>query len=406
MKARLTYAGLIVAVTFAVLIAAAGVRSAPTMFILPLESEFGWSRATISFAIAVNIALYGLMGPFAAALMVRFGVRRTIGTALVLLAAASALSTAIRAPWQLVLLWGICIGLGVGTISLTLGATIATRWFADRRGTVMGLFAAANATGQLIFLPLFGVIIASAGWRWCSLALAAVCLVLAPFFVLTVREYPPNAPPPSTENPIASAFAALRAGTRSRDFWLLAGTFFICGASTNGLIGTHFVPACGDHGIPETRAAGLLAAMGVFDLIGTTMSGWLSDRWSSNWLLFWYYGLRGASLLFLPMAFGPLMFGLPIFTLFYGLDWIATVPPTLKLTTNVFGTARAAVMFGWIAAGHQVGAALFAFLGGYLRQTLGTYNQSFEFSGLLCLLAAFLVLQIGKRQRSAAVSGT
>jgi MFS family permease len=408
------YAYTAAAVAFVLMIAAAGVRSAPTMFILPLEHEFGWSAATISAAIGLNIVFYGLVGPFSAALMQRFGIRRTLVTALLLMGAAAAVSVLMTRPWQLIVTWGLTVGLGSGCVALVLGATIVNRWFETNRGTVMGVLTASSATGQLIFLPLFGLLIAHAGWRSEVLVIAAVCIALVPVVLLVLREYPADLgvpplggsaivpPPAATGNPFASTLRALRDGARTRDFWLLAGTFFICGASTNGLVGTHLVPACGDHGIPEVQAAGLLAAMGIFDLVGTTASGWLSDRFDSRLLLFAYYGLRGLSLLFLPSAFGIAAIGLPVFAVFYGLDWIATVPPTLKLATAAFGRGRAPVIFGWIAAGHQLGAGATAYVVGLVRTITLSYDGAFISSGILCLVAATVILFVGRGASSPA----
>ena len=408
MPSRVHYAWFVAGATFVTLVCTAGILTAPTMFMLPMESEFGWDARPLSASIGIQIALFGLTGPFAAAAMERFGVRRTVVSALALLAIAEFGITFVRAAWQLPF-WGAAVGLGAGSIALTFGATIATRWFEHRRGLVIGIFSAGNATGALIFLPLFGQIIAHAGWRPCAYILSAVALTMIPLILVVIREFPSelslprfgatsvDATLPPRVNPIGRAFSTLREATRSRTFWILAGSFFICGASTNGLIGAHLVPACGDHGIPETRAAGLLAAMGAFDLIGTTLSGWLSDRISSRWLLFWYYGLRGLSLLFLPVAFGAGFLGLPIFAVFYGLDWIATVPPTVKLTTNAFGAQRAPLFFGWIAAGHQLGAGLTAFVAGTVRSLIGSYNDAFLMSGLLCLIGAALVLTVARR---------
>jgi MFS family permease len=404
------------AIAFVVMITAAGVRSAPTMFIGPLEHEFGWSAATISAAIGINITLYGLMGPFAAALMERFGLRRTLVTALALLGFSAGLSFFMSQPWELVLTWGFMVGLGTGSVGVVLGATIVNRWFETNRGTVMGVLTASSATGQLIFLPAFGVLVTRGGWRAEVLVIGAVCLALIPVVLLLLREYPADVglppygasalvpPPRSRGNPFSTTVAALREGARTRDFWLLSGSFFVCGASTNGLIGTHLVPACGDHGIPEVQAAGLLAAMGVFDLIGTTASGWLSDRFDSRILLCAYYGLRGLSLLFLPSAFGIAAIGLPIFAVFYGLDWIATVPPTLKLATNAFGRGRAPVMFGWIAAGHQLGAGITAYLAGLIRTVTLSYDAAFISSGLLCIIAATVVLFVGRNRADSPVA--
>jgi sugar phosphate permease len=410
--ARLHYAWVVAAVTFLTLLAAAGMRATPGVLIVPLEREFGWSRATISFAIGVNVLLYGLIGPFAAAVMDRFGLRRTMLAALALIAAGVALTPLMREPWQLVLLWGFVVGSGSGVTALVLGATVASRWFAARRGLVMGFLTASTATGQLIFLPLLASLVVRHGWRSASLAVAAAAAALIPIVALLMRDRPrdvglapygapseamPAVPEPRHGNPAMTALLALRDGLRSRDFLLLAGSFFICGASTNGLVGTHLIPACVDHGIPEVTGASLLAAMGVFDFIGTTLSGWLSDRWDNRGLLAWYYGLRGLSLVYLPFAFGISFYGLPLFAVFYGLDWVATVPPTVRLTAHIFGARRGPIMFGWIAAAHQLGAATAAFGAGLLRTLFGTYLEAFMAAGLMCLGAAFLVLLIGRR---------
>ena len=408
-------AWLALAVTFFVLLSAAAVRATPGVLFLPLEHEFHWSRSTVSLAVSVNILLYGLVGPFAGALMQRLGVRRTTMIALTLLAAGVSLATLVRQPWQLVLLWGVVVGLGSGMVALVLGATIVNRWFVARRGLAMGILTASTATGQLIFLPLLASVIERQGWRFGILIVASAVALMIPIVFALLREQPADlgipayggtagaAPTLAPANPARMAIEALADGLRSRDFWLLTLTFVICGASTNGLVGTHLIPAAHDHGIPEVRAAGLLAIMGIFDLAGTTASGWLSDRWDSRRLLAWYYGLRGLSLLFLPFALGAPGTALWVFAVFYGLDWIATVPPTVKLATDAFGSARAPVMFGWIAAGHQVGAALTALTAGWVRTTLGDYQVAFWTSGGLCLVAALLALQV-RRPASARAS--
>jgi MFS family permease len=396
-------------VTFFVLLSAAAVRATPGVLFLPLEQEFRWSRSTVSLAVSVNILLYGLVGPFAGALMQRLGVRRTTMIALALLATGVSLATLVTQPWQLVLLWGVVVGTGSGMAALVLGATIVNRWFVARRGLAMGILTASTATGQLIFLPLLASVIQRSGWRFGILIVASAAALMIPIVFALLRERPADvglsayggtdnvAPAGTTSNPARIAIEALRDGLRSRDFWLLSLTFVICGASTNGLVGTHLIPAAHDHGIPEVRAASLLAIMGIFDLAGTTASGWLSDRWDSRRLLAWYYGLRGLSLLFLPFALGSAGTALWVVAVFYGLDWIATVPPTVKLATDAFGAARAPVMFGWIAAGHQVGAALTALSAGWVRTTLGDYQLAFWSSGTLCLLAAILALQVRGR---------
>ena len=399
-------AWLALAVTFFVLLSAAAIRATPGVLFLPLEREFGWSRSTVSLAISLNILLYGLVGPFAGALMQRLGVRRTTLIALSLLAGGVSLATLVSRPWQLVLLWGVVVGTGSGMAALVLGATIVNRWFVARRGLAMGILTASTATGQLIFLPILAALIQRQGWRPGVLVVAAAAALMIPVVLLLLRERPGDIgvaplgaaadtpPQATTANPARVAIEALGDGLRSRDFWLLTLTFVICGASTNGLVGTHLIPAAHDHGIPEVRAAGLLALMGVFDLAGTTASGWLSDRWDSRRLLAWYYGLRGLSLLFLPFALATPGAALWVFAVFYGLDWIATVPPTVKLATDAFGVARGPMMFGWMAAGHQVGAAITALSAGWVRTTFGNYRYAFWGSGALCLVAALLALQV------------
>ena len=414
MTRRIHPAWTVAACTFLVLLVAAGIRSVPGVLIVPLEAEFGWSRATISFAVAVNILLYGLAGPFAAAIIERFGLRRTIAVALVMVSSGVALTPLMREPWQLVLLWGVVVGSGSGVTALVLASIIASRWFSSRRGLVMGVLTASTATGQLVFLPLLAHLNESVGWRAVSITIAAVAACLIVPVLLFMRDRPSDLDIPPyggtavvpyvrpTVNPAVRAVRALGTGLRSRDFWLLGGSFFVCGASTNGLIGTHLIPACFDNGIPEVMAASLLAAMGVFDMVGTTLSGWLSDRWDNRALLAWYYGLRGISLLFLPFAldpaWGPVALG--AFAVFYGLDWIATVPPTVRLTAKCFGEDNAPVMFGWIAATHQLGAATAAWAAGLTRVGTGSYLAAFMSAGALCLVASIMVTFIGTRGRS------
>ena len=408
---RLHPAWIVAACTFAVLLVAAGTRATPGVLIVPLEAEFGWSRATISFAVAVNILLYGLIGPFAAALLERFGLRRTVGSALALLAVGVALTPMMTQAWHLVMLWGVLVGSGSGVVALVLASTVASRWFSHRRGLVMGLLTASTATGQLVFLPLLAYLAETFGWRAVSLTISGIAALM----ILPVAAFMWDRPsdrgiPPyggtavvprvaPTVNPARRAIGALGAGVHNRDFWLLAGSFFVCGASTNGLIGTHLIPACVDQGIPEVTAAGLLAAMGVFDMVGTTLSGWLSDRWDNRILLAWYYGLRGLSLIFLPFALesGTVGYaGLAVFAVFYGLDWIATVPPTVRLAAQCFGEGNAPIMFGWIAAAHQAGAASAAWLAGLTRVGTGSYVAAFMAAGALCMVASVLVAFIGR----------
>jgi len=408
MPRNVHYAWIIVALTFIVVVVTAGVRAAPGVLIVPLEGEFHWSRATISLAVGINLLVYGLIGPFAAAVMDRFGVRRTMTLALAATAAGVALSPAMQHAWQLILLWGVIVGLSTGFIGAYLAAYIAARWFRTREGLVIGLLTAANAAGQLVFLPTMAALVTYAGWRVMSLALAATVMIFVPVLAVLMRERPEDlglapygdntgqrAAPSPVGNPVGVAFRALWEGARTRDFWLIAAGYFVCGATTNGLIGTHLIPACVDHGLTEVAGAGLLAATGVFALIGGTISGWLSDRWDNRFLLFWYYGLRGLSLMYLPFALDMSFYGLSLFSIFYGLDWIASAPPTVRLLSRAVGVERTGIMVAWITALHMVGGGGAAYLAGVLRISSGTYFEAFILSGLLCIGAALAVLFIG-----------
>ena len=416
-KHRFHYAWMVIAVTFLIMLVTAGIRATPSVVMVPLEQGFGWSRITISMALAINLALFGLMGPFAAAAMQRFGMRRTVLAALTVLAIAVALSGRMHAAWQMVLIWGVLVGSATGATSTTLGAVVVNRWFSQHRGLAMGILTASSATGQLAFLPLMAWVAEHRGWQTLVLLVALAAAIALPIVALLLPEKPSAIglrrlgeaddaaadAAQSNANPIVIAFAALKKASTFGDFWLLFFTFFICGASTNGYIGTHFIAMCGDYGLSEVRGAGMLAMMGVCDLVGTTLSGWLSDRFNNRVLLFWYYGLRGLALIFLPFAFGYQYFGLPLFGLFYGLDWIATVPPTVRLTTDVFGSRDAPVVFGWVVAGHQLGAAFAALGAGMLRSTLGTYTMATMISGGLCVVGAMLVLRINRPTYAQAV---
>jgi predicted MFS family arabinose efflux permease len=411
---RVHYAWVSVGVVFLVLLAAAGTRATPSVMMLPLEHQFGWSRATISLAISINLALYGLIGPFSAAAMQRFGVRPTILAALGTLATGVALSSLMTASWQMILIWGVLVGGSTGVAAITLAATVVNRWFTTHRGLAMGILTASSATGQLLFLPMLASIAEHFGWRSVVLVVAAVLALVLPLVAWLLPERPddvvlrpfgepadaPLPAPAVARNPIVVAFSTLGMASKKPDFWLLFFSFFICGASTNGYIGTHLIAMCADHGMTEVQGASLLAAMGVFDLFGTTLSGWLSDRWNSRVLLFWYYGLRGVSLIFLPYAFGIDFFGLPVFAVFYGLDWVATVPPTVRLANDVFGKEAAPIVFGWVVAGHQLGAAFAALGGGLLRASLGTYTVATMISGSLCIVGALMVLRINRAPRA------
>jgi sugar phosphate permease len=399
------YAWVVAAVTFVILLVTAGVRATPGVLMIALEGEFGWSRAVISSAVAINIALFGLIGPFAASVMDRWGVRRVLLGAVALLAVSVALTTQMRAQWQLTLLWGVLVGTGTGVTSMVLAAIIANRWFDERRGLVLGVLSAANATGQLIFLPVLASMVTAHGWRAAALVVAAAAVGVFAIVLVFMRDRPedlgllPYGRAAGTQLPKKPALAPLSAlamAARTRAFWLLAGTFFVCGASTNGLIGTHLIAACHDYGIHEVQSAQLLAMMGVFDILGTTISGWLTDRYSSRYLLFGYYTLRGVSLLFLPLTLRSGASSLAIFAVFYGLDWIATVPPTVRLTSEAFGRENTGVIYGWIGASHQLGASVAAFGAGAIRTLLGDYQLAFWSAGVLCVVAGLSFLTIGR----------
>jgi MFS family permease len=409
-RRRIHYGWVVVGVTFLTMLVTAGAMGAPGVLIVPLEREFGWDNAQISSALALRLLLFGLFGPFAAAFMNRYGLRRVMVWAALLIAAGLLASFAMTQVWQLVVLWGLVVGIGTGLTAIVLAATVATRWFTARRGLVVGLLSASSATGQLVFLPLIASLTDRLGWR---LALVFVCglLALAALLALALMRDRPSdldlppygdrevVPPPAAGSGLLSLLwaplEALREAARVPLFWLLFATFFICGCSTSGLIQTHFITFCGDYGLPAVTAAGVLAMMGVFDFAGTIGSGWLSDRLDNRWLLFWYYGLRGLSLLFLPFTTFTL-YGLSLFAVFYGLDWIATIPPTVKLTADRFGRERAGIMFGWIFAGHQIGAAAAALGAGLSRTQFASYLPAFFAAGALCLIAAGLVLTISK----------
>jgi predicted MFS family arabinose efflux permease len=416
MAARnLCYSWIVAGATFLVMLATAGAMGAPGVIMQPLEQEFGWSSADISSALALRIALFGLMAPFSAAFINRFGVRPVVTAAVAMICLGILASLMMTELWQLVALWGVIVGVGTGLVALVLGATVATRWFVERRGLVVGMLTASNATGQLIFLPLLAKLTQDYGWRSALGLVVAMLLVAGVVALLTLRDRPADVglapygakaiePPPgqvlSLGAMMASPLRVLYDVRSSRTFWILFATFFICGLSTNGLIQTHWISLCGDYGVAPVAAAGALAAIGAFDFVGTILSGWLSDRYDNRWLLFIYYGLRGLSLIALPFT-GFSVVGLSAFAVFYGLDWVATVPPTVRLTAERFGPEKANLTFGWIFTAHMLGAAAAALGGGISRTEFATYLPSLYVAGVACVIAAALVLTIGSRRRQA-----
>lgn len=418
---RLHPAWIVAAVAFLALVGAAGFRSAPSALIVPLQREFGWSLTELSAAVSVNILLFGLTAPFAAALMERFGLRRVTSTALFLIAAGAALSTLVTQSWQLLLTWGLLIGLGTGSMALVFAALVADRWFLKRKGLITGVLTAGSATGQLIFLPIVASVAQNESWRYASLIIAAIALAVVPIVAVFLRNSPadlgmtpygspldavPTFPARSPINPAVRAIQVLGRAARVRTFWALVAGFAICGATTNGLVGTHFIPSLHDHGIGETTAAGLLAVVGIFDVVGTIASGWLTDRINPRILLAAYYGGRGVSLLLLPFLLNAISAGqlqppIILFVVVYGLDWVATVPPTAALCREVFG-ADGAVVYGWVFASHQIGAAGAALAAGVLRDALGDYTWAWFGAAGLCVVAAVVSASITRRPKGIA----
>ncbi|NYF10446.1 putative MFS family arabinose efflux permease [Leifsonia sp. AK011] len=411
-RRRLHPAWIVAAVAFLALIGAAGFRAAPSVLMLPLEEQFGWSRTDLSLAVTVNLLLYGLTAPFAAALMARFGLRRVTTVALLLVASGAALSIFATEPWMLVLTWGVLIGLGTGSMALVFAATVADQWFIKSRGLVVGVLTAGGATGQLVFLPFIAILVTEQGWQQASLLVAGGALLVVPLVLLFLRNSPADlglapygapegwAPVPRPQgNAVRIALTTLRRASRTRTFWALVAGFAICGATTNGLVGTHFIPSAHDHGMPETTAAGLLALVGLFDIVGTIASGWLTDRVNPRILLAAYYAGRGVGLAVLPFllseAVHPPMI---VFIVVYGLDWVATVPPTVALCREVFGK-DGPIVFGWVFASHQVGAAIAATVAGVVRDSTGEYTIAWFGAAGLCVVAAVVSFGISRRQR-------
>ncbi|BCW87806.1 hypothetical protein sos41_09370 [Alphaproteobacteria bacterium SO-S41] len=409
------YAFVVAAVIFFALLASAGLRAAPGVLMLPLERAFGWDRASISMAAGIGIFLYGLTGPFAAALMQSFGIRRTVTLALLLMSGATALSTLMAAPWHYIATWGVLSGVGTGAVAGVLGATVVNRWFVRNRGLMLGLLTASTATGTLVFLPLFAYLASEFGWQTVAFTVAGVTFALAPLVWLFVPDSPASiglvpygaaddyvpAPGVSGRNAIGNAFGALGRASTTQTFWLLFAGFFVCGLTTNGLVGTHMIALCSERGLTQLEASGLLAVMGIFDLIGTTASGWLTDRYDPRKLLFAYYALRGLSLIYLPFSDFSLI-SLNVFAVFYGLDWIATVPPTARLANERFGDRDGPLVFGWVLVGHQAGAATAAIGAGLLHTEFGGYLEAFVLAGTAGIIAAIISLLIQRPAVAAA----
>ena len=406
---RLHPAWIAAAVTFFTLAATAGFRAAPSVLLVPLQDAFGWSRSWISAAVSVNVLLYGLISPFAAAFMDRFGIRKVVMVALTVIGSGALCTIFINSPWQLIALWGVVVGTGTGSMALVFGATIANRWFIKRKGIVLGALSAATAAGQLVFLPGLSWLADNHGWKSVSIVVASGAFIMVPFIFVGLKESPASvgttpygAPdgyenvPTIKRNAAREAIDSLKAGIKIKDFRYLFLSFFVCGLSTNGLVGTHFIAAAHDHGMTQVTAAGLLAMVGIFDVIGTLLSGYLTDKIDPRKLLFFYYLTRGLSLFLLPaIIFQTVRPSTLVFIIFYGLDWVATVPPTIVLCRRILGPERGTVIYGWVFTGHQLGAATAALGAAVLRTHFGNYSIAFYISGAMCVLTSYLVLQIG-----------
>ncbi len=414
MRSKIHPAWIVAAITFGTLFASAGFRSAPSVLILPLEEEFGWRRDVISAAIAINVLLFGLTAPFAAALMDRFTIRKVVMSALSVISLGALLTIWMNQSWHLLLLWGVVVGIGTGSMALVFAATIANRWFVKKRGLVIGVLTAAGASGQLVFLPTLANLAQDPGWRASSLMISIAAFLMVPLIYFFLKEDPQSInttpygaesdwQPPMLEkgNAAKVAIDALKDASKVRNFWYLVGSFFVCGLSTSGLIGTHFIPAAHDHGMSQVTAASLLALIGVFDVVGTITSGYLTDRIDPRKLLFFYYSLRGLSLFLLPsILFSTVELSTLVFVIFYGLDWIATVPPTVMLCRQVLGPEKGAIIYGWVFAAHQIGGSIAAFGAAVLRIKFGDYAAAFYITGVLCLITSYFVLQITLKEES------
>ncbi|WP_019156521.1 MFS transporter [Robertmurraya massiliosenegalensis] len=412
---RIHYSWIILCITFFAIIAAGITRSSSGVFIVPFEEDFGWDRSVISFAFAISLFLYGFSGPFMAALVDVIGLKKMMLLAMATLIAGLGLTFWMNEVWQLILIWGVIIGLGSSLFLTILSPHIANRWFVKKRGLAVGILTASTATGQLVLLPVLAALVEAYSWQWAIGLILILSVVMFAIILLFMKSSPKDmgilpyglldeqheeVDVRQKRNPIRIAFSTLFDAIKVKEFWLLAGSFFICGLSTSGLIGTHFISYCIGFGFTAVTAASMLSLMGVFDLIGTTLSGWLSDRFDNRWLLFWYYGLRGLSLLILPFALthGSVTL-LIIFSIFYGLDWIATVPPTVNISRQIFGIEKSVVIYGWIFAAHQVGAAVAASGAGIIYKVFNSYSWAFLMAGGFCLLACLFVMVIKKQEK-------
>lgn len=399
-QTKLHYAWVILAVTFICLFVASALRSIPGIIMLSLEQEFHWGRETVSGAVALNLFLFGLSGPFLGRLMDLYGTKTITLFMIVLVMLGAAGSTLfMKEPWQLYLLWGVLIGAGSGGTSMIMGSAVVNRWFHKRRGLALGILGAAFSSGQLIFTPIITKLNMLEGWRISTLFIVFILgLIVLPLMFWLMADQPgikglqayggngnSDIKLQADTNPMSKAMACPQ-------FWLLAFSFGICGLTTSGLFQTHLISHGVEHGFSEMTMAVSLGLMGATDMLGTILSGWLCDRFGKRWPLAIYYAFRGLSLLLLPYVdtTGQLM----AFSFLYGLNWLSTVPATSALTADLFGKQNVGVVFGWISFSHQAGAAIASFGAGYLHQLIGDYNLAFILSGLFAFIATGLVFFI------------
>lgn len=400
------YGWFMVALTFLTTVCSSAAISLAGILVLPLIQEFGWGRADIAAVMALMLLLFAGTAPFAGAIMLRYGLCRTVATAVAMTLLGLWVTARMATLWQFSIGFGVLLGIAAGVLALALPASIANRWFTERRGLVMGILTAAFAAGQLTFMPTNAWLATEYGWRMALLPVAIGCALCLALYVLFGRDWPADvgiAPygeshvqrPAlgSAGNAVALSFSVLREAAATRVFWVLAGTFFICGVSTTGIISQHFIPFCADNGVAAVAAASYLAMMGIFNFLGTITSGWLSDRFDNRILLAWYYGLRGLSLIWLPFSSFDI-YALSIWAVFFGLDFVATVPPTVKLSAQHFGATKAPIVVGWVFASHQLGGAMAAFAAGVTRATWASYMPAFLAIGLTCLLATLAMFAV------------
>ncbi len=393
------YAWIILAVTFACLFVGSALRSVPGIIMLSLEQEFHWSRETLSGAVAINLFLFGLAGPFLGRLMDLYGVKAITIVLIVLVTLGAGGSVLMQEPWQLYLLWGVIIGAGSGGTSMIMGSAVVNRWFQERRGLALGILGAAFSSGQLIFTPILMNLNIHEGWRTATLTIVFLLgLLVLPFVIWLmvddpglrgIRAYGANG---NTDFTLSPDLNPIHKAMKKPQFWLLAFSFGICGLTTSGLFQTHLIPHGIEHGFPEMTMAISLGLMGATDIFGTILSGWLCDRFGKRWPLAIYYLLRGVSLVLLPYveSTGQLM----AFSVIYGLNWLSTIPATSALTADLFGKQNVGVVFGWICFAHQIGAAIAAYGAGYLHHLAGNYTLAFMASGLFAFVATGLVVLI------------